>query len=347
MRVSRLTLLVSLIFLAVSTSRGDVTVRYKNDVKVAAGTQSNAVVSSKQFLPAVTVIRIKGEKAYVEHAPFTTVTDYDKQVITLLDPEHKQFASVYLKDYADEVMSIIKATSIPDVGPEAQKMFDSLKTNVSSRKTGRTDIILGIQAEEQEITLTIEMASPFGASGSNDPAKDVPMITLIRMVDHIWNAEPSEVDRVPALKELSRITSDQNNAFLLDPATGISKMFSQMPGLGKNLQSMMEQLAASRGVMLKTHVEMFSPMAAQAMQMMQAQDRSAGHSVDPAAPIMEMNMEATEISAALIDDSVFQIASDYHVASVPDLLRSILPAQQQTSDATSQAPAAPPHAHPE
>jgi hypothetical protein len=50
--------------------------------------------------------------------------------------------------------------AMPAIPPAAQKILESVKSNFSVQKTGRTDVILGVQVEESELTLTIELPVP-------------------------------------------------------------------------------------------------------------------------------------------------------------------------------------------
>ncbi|HXO88184.1 MAG TPA: hypothetical protein VN885_05990 [Candidatus Acidoferrales bacterium] len=90
----------------------DTTVSYKYDIKPGAGAPARmvgpALEAAKSKIPTRTVIQIKGKLARATGSPFVTVSDFDKQVITVIDPAHNQFATVYMKDYQDQVLSLCK-----------------------------------------------------------------------------------------------------------------------------------------------------------------------------------------------------------------------------------------------
>ena len=81
---------------------------------------------------------------------------------------------------------------------QARAMLASMKTNLESRSTGRTAAIQGIQAEEQEFVLTMDMPLPGG------PATPSP---FMKMVMQVWIAKPEETQRVPALQEIQELTA--------------------------------------------------------------------------------------------------------------------------------------------
>jgi hypothetical protein len=140
--------LVVLVLQLVSSTlalRADVTVRYKNDYKFAAflspAMTSQAVQQMDSSTP--TAIQIKGDKGYSNLGKITYLMDFAKQEVTLLDGAGRRFATLPMKDFVDKLEA-----SRPVMIPEVQRFMKSTKTNFSSRKTGRTDTIQGIGAEE-------------------------------------------------------------------------------------------------------------------------------------------------------------------------------------------------------
>jgi len=317
--------------------RADVTVRYKNELKVGAGAppavaQQTAGVM-KSTMPTETVIQIKGTKGYTSNGKIISLTDFEKQVITVVDPEHKQFATVYMKDYADQVLSVLPAAAAPP-SDAAQKLLNSMKTTFTSEKTGKTDTILGIQAEETLLTLTVFMPLPSAAS-STAPARAPQPAELMKMDLHIWTALPSEVERIPALHEFSSVYGDGSAASVLNPDALLGKAFGAMPGMGKGFTDMLDELSQKKAIMLKTDIEMFMPFMAQMLQSSPAGANQAA-SFDPKAPVFEVNMDVQQISDASIDDSVFEVPEDCHLTSLPDFFRAVLPTAPQPAAASAQ-----------
>jgi len=330
------------VLLCTSLLHADVTLRYRNEIKVGAGapavmTQALST-TMKSFMSQSSVIQVKGTKAYTTTGPFITVMDFSKQLITLIDPAHKQFTTVYMKDYADQVLSALPGAN-PAASADAQKFADSIKTSFSSEITGRTDTILGIQAEETVLTLTMDMLSPPGASASPDAAQPGQVQHFMKMVIHLWTAAPSEIERLSTLQELVKIYGSDSNS-VLNPDGTMEKAFAQMPGMGAGFTQMMGELSKKKAVTLKGDIEMYSPLLVNALKAMPADGQAARKDVDPNAPMVEITMDAVELSGASIADSVFQVPDDCRVTTVPDFLQAAFPSFSQSQ--TEQPSADPP-----
>ena len=329
MKPSRAFSLIAVALLIAPTLSADVTLRYKNEIKVGAGAPAMMTqalsTTMKSFLSQSSTIQIKGTQAYITNGPYITVMDFAKQLMTLIDPAHKQYTTLYMKDYADQVLSILPGGK-PVTAANAQKFADSIKTSFSSENTGRTDTVLGIQAEETQLTLTMDMLLPAGPSASPETANAGQPQQFMKMVIHLWTAVPSEIERVPALQELTKTYGSDTNS-VLNPDGIMEKSFAQLPGLGADFTKMMDELVKKKAITLKAGIEMYSPFLVNAMKAMPAQPdgQAARSDMDPDAPIMEINMDAVELSAAPIADSVFQVPDDCHVTTVPDFLRAALP----------------------
>lgn len=323
--------------------RADVTVRYKNEVKLGAGMpptmgQQTAGIM-KSTVPTETVIEIKGTKGYTSNGKLITLMDFAKQVITVVDPAHKQYATVYMKDYVDQFLALLPDATGPS-SDAAKKILSSMKTTFASENTGKTDTILGIQAEETRLTLTIYMPTPNGAP-STESATANPPAELMKMILHVWTALPSDVDKIPALQEFSSVYGDPSAASALNPDAIMGKAFGSFPGMGRGFTDLMDELSRKKAVTLKTDIEMYMPFMAQALQSSAAAGKDQTVSFDPNAPVLEVNMTVDQISAAPIDDAVFEVPEDCQLASMQDFLRALLPAMAQASS-TDPAPAATP-----
>ena len=146
----------------------DATIRFKMDMKFAAGLPPAATdqiaKSQKAQFPRETVIEIKGDKGYSNAGRTISVMDLTKQQITLVDPDHKLFATVYIKDFPGAMGA---AMTLPSMPPAAQKFLEAIKSDFSMQKTGKTDAILGIQAEETQWTINLQMIVPAGLPPGN------------------------------------------------------------------------------------------------------------------------------------------------------------------------------------
>jgi hypothetical protein len=353
----RLGLFPTIALLAFSAaSHADVSVHYTNKMELGAAGQmmGPAAATMKSALPDSTVVRVKGKKVYTEAAHFTTVMDLAKQQITLIDPAHNQFVTVYMKDYEDQIVSSLSGAN-PAMPGALQKAVESMKVDFSSEKTGRTDTVLGIQVEEIAITLAVAMPPPATTRPSQQPESTQP-VPLVRVVIHMWTALPSEVQRVAALQELRTALGDPQTDALMNPAEIWGKAFASAPGMANGFGAMMDELREKKGVTLRTQIEMFMPFLARVLQQHPAGSGAGVRApaqtppIDPNAALFKMQSEADEISTAAIDDSVFDVPRDYKAVTVADFLKgitaSITPAglEPPAKRTWSEAPAVPPQA---
>src|SRR5205807_206148 len=96
-------------------------------------------------------------------------------------------ATSALAEYADKMKA-----AMPAMPPEAQNMFQNLKVDVKTDKTGKTEVIKGIKTEEMIVTMAMEMPGPMPAMG-------------ITIEMHLWATTPDEpmTDMTTDLVELS------------------------------------------------------------------------------------------------------------------------------------------------
>ena len=290
--------------------RADVTIRYKIDYKFAESLPSAIMGQPLQqmdsSMPKEAVIQVKGNKGYSNYGKITYLTDFGAEQITLLDAAGKRFATLAMKDFADKL-----GASVPT---SAQT---SIKSNFSSRKTGRTDTIQGIAAEENEMVLTIESTEPLAAQSAGP---------LIKMAMQVWTAKTEEALRVPPLRQWAGYAA--YSSYLM-PLTTFQKLFGGMQGPTQGFASMIEE--NNKGLILKSRTQIYMPMIS----------RFAQPGFDPNAPVMEITNEIVELSAEPVNDSVFQLPEGSQSTTVEELMKSLTAPQGVSSPAsTSSAPAA-------
>jgi hypothetical protein len=99
--------LLALASLLVATElRADVTIRYKSEFHMQAIPGSNA---QNFVVPPVSLIQIKGNKAYPNHGMHASLADSTTQQVPLLEAAHQLFATVMMKDYASELAAAYDA----------------------------------------------------------------------------------------------------------------------------------------------------------------------------------------------------------------------------------------------
>ena len=141
----------------------------------------------------------------------------------------------------------------------------------------------------------------------------------MKMVVRIWTAKAEEALRVPAVRQWAGYTAYSN--YLMNPMTTIQKIFGNLPGLGQGVASMLEE--RSKGLVLKSHVEMYMPMMALLAQQSARNGTPPAVGFDPSAAVMEMNSEIVELSTAPVEDSAFQLPDDCQSAPFEDIMKSL------------------------
>ncbi len=296
----------------------DVTIRYKTGVKfnsLPPAVAQQVSGSQKSAFPPIIVIQIKGDKGYSNAGLTASLLDFTKQQITLMDATEKLFATVYVKDFLGAAMPTMPLL------PAAQKILESMKSNFSAQKTGRTDVILGIQIEETELTFSLELPMPADLS-SPLAFKLGENVTLVKTVTQIWTATPREVLRLPVLTELAAHMSFSGR--LMFPAAAMQQALANMPGFSQGLAAM-EEFSNHSTPMLRSHSDTYMPLVARFAQLQKAQGEAALAGFDADGPSIETNVEVMDISDASLDDSVFQVPVDYHATTLPDLLNVLMP----------------------
>jgi len=294
--------------------RADVIIRYTHDFKTSSPQVSGAMPSA--LMPQFTVIKVKGKKAYSDVGVFESVLDAGTGQITLMDAARKRFAKAAFQDYLNQIEPVVPSK---DALPEdAQKALAAMKSSVAFKKTGRTDVIQGVQAQETEVTFTVDMAMPEGIP-QNGP--------LIKMVMQLWTAQPEEALRHPALRELNEFRA--YSSYFANPMDALPKILANMPGSSQDLISGLQKLSEDGALMLRFHMSAFMPMVAQMAQQ--------GHPVpglDANGPLMEMTTEIAEISTAAIEDSVFEIPAGFTAAPIGEVMKSLVTAARPGVAAT-------------
>jgi hypothetical protein len=311
-------LLLGLTASIVPALSGDVTVRSRNEMRfgivlpqpIAERTKNGTEVT----LPDSTVSYRKGSLEYLKSGKFACLMDFAKQTITLIDEEHKQFATIAMKDYADRL-----AVTMPALPPDSKSAQESAKITVSSKKTGRTDVMHGVQVEESEITALLDLPIPL-------PPGQTASGPLIKATMQVWLAKSSEAARLPAIRELAA-QSWPNAKFSqwADPANILMQTFGAMPGLADGMSRMFQEIEKSKPVVLKSHLEISMPGMIPFLEKTLAEGNALPKGFDPHAPFSVIDSEVDEISTAPIGDSLFQVPTDYHPAPFDDVVKALAP----------------------
>jgi TonB family protein len=312
--MSRMMSLCSLALFAASALCADVTIRYQTDFKLAAGLPPMLEQAMKPALTKASPlsIRMKGNRAWSMSGGITEIVDFAKQELTLIDAAHHTFATFPASEFADKMAAAVP--QIPAAQMKAvQDAMSSIKTKVDSKVTGRTDVIQGVQAEEREIDISMDMPMPAGMRQTGPS---------LRLAMQIWNAKQGEALRVPTIRELTGFNLWQK--YFLNPAGTIAKLVGKMPGVGGMVTPMLEETLKNQSVILRIHMDMYMPFMAAMARKMAEQKGETAVTIDPDAPIIQMNQEVVELSDAPVDAALFEIPKEYTAAPADDLIRGMV-----------------------
>jgi TonB family protein len=103
----------------------------------------------------------------------------------------------------------------------------------------------------------------------------------------------------------------------------VEKLGGNAPGAAGMITPIIEQLYKNQSVILRTHVDLYMPLMVAMAEQMERQTGGSAVTIDPNAPIIEMNQEAVELSNAPVDASLFEIPKEYSAAPADDLIRGM------------------------
>jgi hypothetical protein len=253
-------------------------------------------------------MQFKGGKGAASSAGMDCLIDFTKQEMTLLDAAGKRYATLPAAKAGDEM-----AAAMPAMPDQAKAMMAAMKVHYDSKLTGQTATIQGVDAEERQMEITVEMpAMPNAPAGP-----------MSRVVLHLWMPKAGEAIKNPAIREVAGY-----NLFAyatMNPAQMLGKMFQQMPGFGDVFTGMTNDMkTASAPVMLRMEMEMYMPMLAMIAKQNPQAAAMFGPGFDPEAALMTAKQELTEVSTAAVPDSVFQIPEGYKTAPASDIMKDIV-----------------------
>lgn len=304
---------LGLILLAGLSGRADLTLRYTFDARNGSGMPPALAQGMKQqfesTLPKEYVVRVKGSKVLSVVGTMTGIVDNATGEVTLISPAAKQYSRASLADY---VAGIQSSMTLP---AEAQEAMKRLRFDVqTSKPAGQAATVLDFRADEYLMTLTMTMDMPGAPAALSGP--------LARIDIHTWYAGSGELRRVPGMQQYAASTQQAFQVF--NPSDSLQKMFSQMPGMGEKMRSVMDEFIknSAGGMMVKMQQFFYMPMVAK---LAQAQGQTVPAQSDPNGPFMEMKMELAGISSNPVDDSLFNVPSGYEQVPLATLTKTVMP----------------------
>jgi hypothetical protein len=287
----------------------DATIRYKTDVKAMPALQPLIENMMKtQGTGSEVSVRMKGSKAYTSSRNFVQIFDFDKQEVTVIDQGRKTYAVLPVSKLAETLAAAVPHPPTTQ-NPSVQQIMSSVTSKVDSKMTGQTALIQGVQAEEREVTVTLEMPIP----NSTQPAP------TMKIVMHVWNAKASEAINVPVIRELTAYNAWQR--YVLSPTAMLEKMTGQMPGAANVLNPMIDEMTKNPTVILRMDMAIYTPLAAMiAKKMPQA---GSAQPIDPDAPFLDFTQDVAELSNAPVDAALFEVPKDYTVVPAASLFAAL------------------------
>ncbi len=304
---------VFLALCAAQAGRADLTMRHTFTLKFASFLPPQALDAIKQQLgdrlSQGSTLELKGDRVRTAMGEMYSVADYAKGEILLVDPKTKRFATAPLAEYAAKVMG---SQVLPAMPPDAQRIFDNMKLDVKTSKTGKTETTHGIRTEENVLTISMEMGAGM----------------QMRIEIHNWTAGAEELRGMPALHDLAAWAERKRDG--LDPMEMMTKAMASLPGLGEKLRApMQEMVKGTGGVVIRMQARTFVPAMAQ----------MSGGSDEP---LSEVSMELAELSTAPVADARFEIPAGYHSAAMEDVLKDAMgTVKPMTPGVPKAAPGAP------
>ncbi|HTS46309.1 MAG TPA: hypothetical protein VMH05_00110 [Bryobacteraceae bacterium] len=305
------TALLSLLLIGVSGLRADVTLRYKTEVNINPNLPSamQGLSAMDAVIPHEMILQYRDGKGATSQGAMTSIADFAKQELTILDHQGKRYSTLPYAQYADAATA-----AMPRVSGQAAGMLAGMKTHSESKITGHSATIQGIEADEREFDITIDPPDL-----PNMPAVPGPMI---RLVMHFWMAKPGEIIRVPAVREV--LGYGQFAAATMNPMSSVEKILGQMP-LTPDIMGLIKDLhSAGTNFVLRTQVEMFMPMLDALFKRTPAGASPFGANFDPSAPLMTMNQELASISTETVSEAAFRVPDGYQPAPAADILKDLM-----------------------
>ena len=131
-------------------------------------------------------MRLKNGKVEQEGGAITGFYDPKNSQVTFIDPQRKLFATTTLQDLVAQLLASMPAR--PPMSPQVKMIVESLTTTYASRKTGRTEMTLGLETEETEFTFSVNMTLPpvLLALLPNVSVQPSAPVTVLKIVIHMW-----------------------------------------------------------------------------------------------------------------------------------------------------------------
>jgi hypothetical protein len=272
---------------AVLPALADTTIRYK----VETSSPLSPAASTSHSM----VVYMKGNQGATVVDGQTTIVDFARQQVTIIDSARRKYATIPASEYGGKLGANMASMMPKEGGGMVQQMLKSMKTSCDTKKSGVPETIQGIQAEEREVTCAMTMTMP-------DNAKAVMPSMSVNVVMRVWSAAAGERMHVPGLWQLSGFELWQN--YFMNPVGALGDIMPE--GMKPMIEAMQKDQSAT--LRMNTEISLKMPMAG-----MPSGDT----------PFMKMDEEVTSLSTELLDDSLFSVPGDCSPAPFEDVMKGI------------------------
>ncbi len=291
--------------------RADVTVHYQTTITTSAILPPEAAAQLKKAGGEPMTMVVKGNRGYVAVGDFISITDLASQTSTFMNAGNKTFASAGLNEY-DQTKVISQL--MPAQSAELANMAGNIEMKVESRKTGRTEKIRGILAEERQIVMTMSIKAATAQESAGQ---------LMRMVIELWNPAQGEAARVPALGELERFTALSRTA--LNPAAILQQVMAPFAGMAHGYDALAKELTENGSLSLRMRISIYVPALTGTASALAQSGRQVPAGFDPDGPTSQITQEMIDISTAPVDASVFAVPAAYKESTVAEIMKARFP----------------------
>ena len=250
-------------------------------------------------------LRINSGRSLLKYGSFDAIVEGTG--ITLVDRRSATFATGTMADFRGAERA--RKGEIP---PEIEKMF-SEGGKAEVLKSDRTDVVVGIKVAERLLNVSLRMTMPPMPFPS---AVAMPKDLHMNLRIHLWSPIPSEVERVPALKEL---IAASRSAMGLGGEQMMTNLEDLVPFGQDEIAKLVEELSAAGAYPLRTQLEVSMP------EMMALMSQTGGSTIaapsDPNTAFLKMTQEVSELSTEPLNESLFQVPKDFKQLSFTELLR--------------------------
>jgi len=291
---------------SVSLMRADFTMGYEIIVEVPAAVKA-AVAEQLQKsvqaqLPPFLTIQVKDDRGFWGTSKFKTVVDYSTKQVTVIDSVGKRFATIPMDRYPAAANA-----AMPE--PTAAAQAGAAKANFTTRKTGRTQIVLGLPTEEYEATLSLPAPVALAGRYSSQVAK-----TVMRL----WMAKPEDLLHIGVSYSM-----DKMSWFIIhmNPAVYLQKAVGRYPSYGDEFASYITQLSKDGALVMQAELDVYAPT----LNMVGRELAGESPVLPPDTLVLQVSEEIQGLAFDLLENAAFNVPVDYDEVDVKELLRPYTP----------------------